>query len=94
MTSQSMKKKLDWIGIIAIIVMLVGCCLLIQEKKYCEDPFGNILIPYLEEKNITSYSLVVISVYENHGDPIPIERIELFSKPKPYFPNVNINLSE
>ena len=89
------KKHLDWIGIIAIIVMLLGCYLLIQEHKACEDPLKNIILPYLKEKNITEYNSIKINVYKFHGDSIHLESIELFSMPLNN-PNINfpINFSE
>lgn len=78
------KKHWDWIGTIAIIIMIIACYLLIQERKACEDPLKNILIPYFEDLNITNYSSVSLVVYGNHNQIIPILEVELYKeRPKP-----------
>lgn len=40
---QQPKKKVDWLMYIAIIIMLVGCYLVIQELNVCKHPFEKII---------------------------------------------------
>jgi len=85
--------KLDILGLVAITIMIVGCYFLIQERKMCEDPIGNIIKPYLEKENITNYDLIVVEVYQSHGDSFPIKTMELYSKPIIPYKKPEINYS-
>jgi len=60
--------KLDWITIIAIIIMVVGGVMVYQEGKVCRDPMKTIMESVLG-KNLTD-AHVELLVYNSEGDII------------------------
>jgi len=72
------KKKFDWLLWLAIIIMLVGCYLVIQESQVCKTPFKQIIDKQLKEDfkdfpqvNI-SYSYARLDIYSSSNDITPI----------------------
>ena len=79
MNSEEQKEKkqiLDWIGIVAIIIMIVGCYLLYHEQQVCKNPFKNMVDGFLNDEGI-EYSYVTISIYKNNTDAYPIKSFDL-----------------
>lgn len=58
--------KLDWLGVIAIIIMIVGTYLVVQEGKTCKSPFKNIIDKELKDNKI-NYSSAILYVYDKEG---------------------------
>ena len=73
-------KKLDWIGIIAIVIMLVGCYLVVQEGKDCKDPYRSMIDAYLVDELKLNYSYAIISVYATPNDAIPLATFDLIQQ--------------
>lgn len=73
--------KIDFLGCVAILVLLVGIYFLIQETQACSDPYAKLIEPYIKDKNI-SYDYSELAFYKNVGkesifiDSIPLQGIK------------------
>ena len=75
--SQLSKKSMDWLGIIAIVLMLVACGFLYFEQKACKDPFKNIIDKELVGDEL-SYSYAEINLYANVNSIVPLKKIPIY----------------
>lgn len=90
---QLSKKSMDWLGIIAIILMLVACVFLYFEKKACDDPFKNIIDKELEGEGI-SYSYAEINLYSDAYSNVPLKTLPIYLGEQPTNSNYIFNVSE
>jgi ABC-type transport system involved in Fe-S cluster assembly fused permease/ATPase subunit len=63
------KKKRDWLMYLAIIIMLVGCYLTINETKYCKDPYRYMIDSYIQKEygGFISYNYATIEIFNNES---------------------------
>lgn len=69
-----------WLGFIAIIIMLLGCYLVIQETKACKNPYRDMIDKYLAEDLKLNYSYAVITVYNTPYDMVPLATLDLIGE--------------
>ena len=89
--------KRDWLMYIAIIIMLVGVGLVLNESRICKNPYDNMIQKFLDGKGI-NYTYVKLEVYQNNSDVLPIISLDLIGQGKivrnyTYNPIGEINLS-
>jgi len=77
MNPENRKRTWDWIGIIGIIIMILGCYYVYTESKVCHDPLKVLIEQVFDNSTILNYSYVVVSFYAGEGIDFPTEEYKI-----------------
>jgi len=82
-----------WLGVIAVVIMLVGCYLVIQETKVCKNPYRDMIDKYIGGELKLNYSYATISVYNTPYDEVPLITLDLIGTKEIPLYGFNQNIS-